>query len=126
MMGLRGGSLGRGMPHPQSLPIQSEEELDRCIKEASTSGNWMAYSSMCAYIREAHALQKEMRSPVQNMALVKWKTPSWVLPEARPFVKANGLNVLAGVNTPCLVDLPEEWAHWLWRYPKEASSRPGV
>ena len=59
MMGLQGGSLGRGMPRPHSLPIQSEE-LDRRIKEASTSGNWTAYSSMRAYIREAHALQKEM------------------------------------------------------------------
>ena len=59
-MGLRGGSLGRGMLHPQSLPIQNEEELDRRIKEASTSGNWTVYSSMCAYIREAHAMQKEM------------------------------------------------------------------
>ena len=81
MMGLRKGSLGRGMPCPQSLPMQSEE-LDHRIKEASTSENWMAYSSMHAYIREAHALQKEMRSPVQNMALVKWKTPSWEIGRA--------------------------------------------
>ena len=116
MMGLRGGSMGRGMPRPLSLSIQNKEELDRRIEEASTSGNWMAYSSMCAYIREAHAMQKEMRSPVQNTALVKWKTPSWVLPEARLFVKANDLNVLAGVNMPRLADSPEEWAHWLWRY----------
>ena len=71
-------------------------------------------------------MQKEMRSPVQNTALVKWKTPSWVPPEARPFVKANDPTVLAGVNTPRLADSPEEWAHWLWRYPKEASLRPGV
>ena len=125
-MGLRGGSLGCGMPCPQSLSIQNEEELDHHIEEASTSGNWTAYSSMRAYIREAHAMQKEMRSLVQNTALVKWKTPSWVPLEARPFVKANDPNVLAGVNMPRLADLPEEWAHWLWRYPKEASSRPGV
>ena len=118
--------MGCGMPCPLSLSIQNEEELDCRIEEASTSGNWTVYSSMCAYIREAHAMQKEMRSPVQNMALVKWKTPSWVPPEARPFVKANNLNVLARVNTPHLADSPEEWAHWLWRYPKEASSRPGV
>ena len=125
-MGLRGGSTGRGMPRPLSLSIQNEEELDRRIEEASTSGNWTAYSSMRAYIREVHAMQKEMRSLVQNMALVKRKTPSWVPPEARPFVEANDPNVLAGVNTPRLADSPEEWAHWLWRYPKEASSRPGV
>ena len=59
-MGLQGGSLGCGMPHPQTLLIQNEEELDHCIEEVSTSGNWMVYSSMCAYIQEAHALQKEM------------------------------------------------------------------
>ena len=60
MMGLRGGLLGCGMPCPQSLFIKNKEELDRCIKVASMSGNWTAYLSMCAYIWEAHALQKEM------------------------------------------------------------------
>ena len=109
-MGLQGGSLECGMPRPQSLLIQNEEELDCCIKEVSTSGNWMVYSSMHAYIEEAHALQKEMQLPVQNTALVKWKTPSWVPLEARPFVKANDPNVLARVNTPCLVESLEEWA----------------
>ena len=40
-------------------PITAQE-LDCRIEEVNTSGNWTAYLSMCAYIWEAHALQKEM------------------------------------------------------------------
>jgi len=38
-------------------------------------------------MQEVHLLAKEARSPLQNAALVKWKTPNWVLAEARPLTK---------------------------------------
>jgi hypothetical protein len=34
--------------------------------------------------------------------------------------------VPTGVNMPRLMDPPEEWARWLWCYPREASHRPGI
>lgn len=111
---------------PCPLFIQDEVELDRYIATANTPGNWHALSNMRSYVREAHALSKDLRSPMQNSALIKWKTPSWVPSEARQPPKQVDPSVPVGVNTPRLTDPPEEWARWLWRYPSEAVRRPGV
>ena len=63
---------------------------------------------------------------MQNAALVKWKTPNWVPAEARPLAKQSDLSIPVGINTPRTTDPPEEWARWLWRYPREAAMCPGI
>jgi len=55
---------------------------------------------MHAYVQEVHLLAKEVQTPLQNAALVKWKTPNWVPAEARPLVKQSDLSTLVGINTP--------------------------
>jgi len=47
---------------------------------------------------------------MQNAGLLKWKTLSWVPADARPLVKWNNLNIPEGVNIPCIMDPPEDWA----------------
>jgi hypothetical protein len=69
---------------------------------------------------------KELHSLVQNAVLTRWKIPSWLLPEARPPQKVGNPNAPTGVNTPRHSDSHEEWAHWLWRYPREAATCPGI
>jgi len=81
---------------------------------------------MCAYVQEAHLLAKEAWSLLQNAALVKWKTPNWVPAEARPLAKQSDLSTLVGINMPQTTELPEEWARWLWRYPREVATHPGI
>jgi len=75
------------MPQANSLNIRTEGELDQYITMAHISGSWVAYSNMHAYMQEAHLLAKEVWSPLQNTALVKWKTPNWVPAEARPLTE---------------------------------------
>jgi hypothetical protein len=74
---------------------------------------------MRAYVQEVNMTPKELHSPVQNTVLAKWKIPAWVPPEARPPPKVGNPNAPAGVNMPRHSDSPEEWARWLWRYPRE-------
>jgi len=81
---------------------------------------------MRTYVQEAHLLAKEAQSPLQNTALVKWKTPNWVPAEARPLRKQSDLSTPVGINMPWTTDPPEEWARWLWRYPREAATHPGI
>jgi len=81
---------------------------------------------MCTYVQEAHLLAKEAWSPLQNTTLVKWKTPNWVPAEARPLVKQSDPSTLVGINMPQTTDPPEEWARWLWIYPREAVTCPGI
>jgi len=89
-------------------------------------GSWAAYSNMHAYVQEAHLLAKEAWSPMQNTALVKWKTPNWVPAEVRPLIRQSDPNTPVRINTPQTTDPPEEWARWLWRYPREATMCPGI
>jgi len=63
---------------------------------------------------------------MQNTALVKWKTPNWVPAEARPLTRQSDPNTLVMINTPQTTDPSEEWARWLWRYPREAVMHPGI
>jgi len=84
------------------------------------------YSNMRTYVREAHLLAKEAWSPLQNATLVKWKTPNWVPAEARPLAKQSDPSTPVGINTPRTTNPPEEWARWLWRYPREAATHPGI
>ena len=63
---------------------------------------------------------------MKNTSQVKWKTPNWVPAEARPLAKQSDLSTLVGINTPQTTDPPEEWARWLWRYPREAATHPGI
>jgi hypothetical protein len=63
---------------------------------------------------------------MQNAALLKWKTLGWVLIEARPPVRGGDQNAPAGVNMPRLTDPAQDWARWMWRYPREAETCPGI
>jgi len=63
---------------------------------------------------------------MQNTTLVKWKTPNWVLAEARLLTRQSNPNTPVRINTPRTTDPPEEWARWLWRYPREAVTHPGI
>ena len=98
--GMRGGMSAQGLGRSSQLLIQNEDELRRYVELANTPGNWAAYLSMRAYVHEAHLLQKEQRSMMQNAALLVWKTPNWVPAEARLLTKVSDGNVAAGVNTP--------------------------
>jgi len=73
-----------------------------------------------------HLLAKEAQSPLQNATLVKWKIPNWVLAEARPLMKQSDSSTLVGINTPQTTDPTKEWARWLWRYPREVVTCPGI
>jgi len=73
-----------------------------------------------------HLLAKEAWSLLHNTALVKWKTPNWVPAEARPLAKQSDPSTPVGINMPQTTDPPEEWARWLWRYPREAAMHPGI
>jgi len=46
--------------------------------------------------------------------------------EARPLTRQSDPNTPVGINTPQTTDPPEEWARWLWRYPREAVMCPGI
>ena len=111
--------------HPPMI-LRSMEELNQHLEAANVPGNNLALARMRAYVREAQDLPKEARSPVQNEALIKWKIPKWVPQESRPAARGVGPNTPAGINTPRLSDPPEEWARWIWRYPREADTRPGI
>jgi len=63
---------------------------------------------------------------MQNAAMVKWKTPSWVPAGMRPLMKQSNPNTPAGMNTPQVMGPPEEWAQWLWRYPREVMMFPVI
>jgi hypothetical protein len=63
---------------------------------------------------------------MQNAALLKWKTPGWEPIEACLPVRGSDQNAPAGVNTPRLMDPAEDWARWMWRYPREAEMCPGI
>jgi len=76
--------------------------------------------------KTAHLLAKEAQSPLQNTILVKWKTPNWVPAEARPLAKQSDPKHTGGIKTPQTTDPPEEWARWLWRYPREVAMHPGI
>jgi hypothetical protein len=117
----RGSPFGRPMPRYAGLVIASVEELEQHLEAANTPRNELAVAHMHAYVREANMTPEELRSLVQNTALAKWKIPVWVLPP-----KVGNPNAFAGVNMPRHSDSPEEWARWLWRYPREAFTRPGI
>jgi hypothetical protein len=122
----RGSPFGRRMSRPTGFVIRSLEELYQHLEVANTPGNELAVAWMRAYIREAQNVPKETRSLVQCKALTRWKIPTCVLAEARPTQRVGDPNAPAVVNTPWLADPPEEWARWLWRYPREAETRPGI
>jgi len=63
---------------------------------------------------------------MQNTAVVKWKTPNWVPAEVRPLTRQSDQNTPVRINTPQTTDPPEEWARWLWRYPREVATHPGI
>jgi len=46
--------------------------------------------------------------------------------EARPLMKQSDPNTLVRINMPWTTDPPEEWARWLWRYPREVAMHPGI
>jgi hypothetical protein len=124
---VRQGGFG-GHPTLRLLPlvISSVEELEQHLEAANIQGNELALTRMRAYVRDTQNVPRENRSPMQNVALLKWKTPGWVLIEACPPVRGGDQNVPAGVNTPRLTDPAEDWARWMWRYPREAETHPGI
>jgi len=123
---LQGRARGNMIPWASALNIGTKGELYQYIAMAHLLGSWAAYSNMCAYVQEAHLLPKEAWSLMQNTALVKWKTPNWVPAEVRPLTRQSDPNTPVRINTPWTTDPPEEWARWLWRYPREAVTCPGI
>ena len=101
-------------------------QLDNYIEAANRHGDMTAVARMRAYVREAQLMSREERSPLQEAALTKWRIPDWVPAEGRSSAKAGDPNAPAGVNTPRMTDSPEEWARWMWRYPRELTTRPGI
>ena len=67
----RGGFGGHVPPRLPTLIILSVEELERHLDAANIPGNELALSHMRAYVRDAQNIPREMRSPVQNTALMK-------------------------------------------------------
>jgi hypothetical protein len=122
----RGGFGGHSTPRLLPLVISSAEELEQHLEAANIQGNELALTCMRAYIWDTQNILRENRSPMQNAALLKWKTLGWVLIEARPPVRGGEQNAPAGVNTPRLTDPAEDWMRWMWRYPREAEMRPGI
>ena len=122
----RGGFGGHAPPRLPTLIIPSMEELEWHLDAANIPGNKLALSRMRTYVRDAQNVPREMRSPVQNAALMKWKTPGWVPAEMKPPGKSGEQNAPPGVNTPRLTDPAEDWAWWMWRYPREAETHPGI
>jgi hypothetical protein len=102
------------------------EELDHHLDMASVPENKLALTCMHAYVRDAQNILKEARSLVQNTALLKWKILGWVLAEAQPPVKGSDKDAPVRVNIPRLTDSPEEWAWWMWRYPRKVETCPGI
>jgi hypothetical protein len=120
-MGMRGGRVPQCTVRNDQLLITSMEELEFHLKRTETPGDERGVARMHAYVCEAQMVKKEERSPLQDAALLKWKTPSWVA------VTGSGdPNVPVGVNTPRLIDSLDEWARWLWRYPREVDVCPGI
>jgi hypothetical protein len=72
------------------------EELEQHLEAAKIQGNELALIRMLAYVWDAQNVPRENRSPMQNAALLKWKTPGWVPIEARPPVRGGDQNVPAG------------------------------
>jgi len=46
--------------------------------------------------------------------------------EARKLTRQSNPNTLVRINTPQTTDPPEEWAIWLWRYPREVATCPWI
>jgi len=122
----RRGLRGHPAPRLPPLVISNVEELEWHLEAANIQGNKLALTCMHAYVRDTQNVPRENQSPMQNTALLKWKTPAWVPTEARPLARGGDHNTQAGVNTPRLTDPVEDWARWMWRYPREAEMRPGI
>jgi hypothetical protein len=105
---------------------QQLEELEQHLEVANIQGNELALTHMQAYIWNTQNVPRENRSPMQNAALLKWKTLGWVPIEACLPVRGSEQNAPAGVNMPRLTDPAEDWARWMWRYPREAETCPGI
>jgi hypothetical protein len=91
----RGGF--RGHPTPRLPPLViSSVELEQHLEVANIQGNELALTRMRAYVRDTQNVPRENRSPMQNAALLKWKTPGWVPIEARPPVRGGDQNAPAG------------------------------
>jgi hypothetical protein len=101
------------------LMITSMEELEFHLSRAETPGDKRAVAWMCAYVRDTQLVRTEEQLPLQDAALLKWKTPSWV-----SVTRTGDPNAPIGVNTPRLIDSPDKWARWLWRYPQEVDVCP--
>jgi hypothetical protein len=97
------------------------EELEQHLEVANMLHNELVVTCMHAYVQEVNLTPKELHSLVQNTMLTRWKIPSWVPPQ-----KVGYPNAPTGVNRPRHSDSLEEWAHWLWRYPREAAMHPGI
>jgi hypothetical protein len=119
----RGGFRGHSTLRLLPLVISSVEELEQHLEAANIQGNELALTRMRAYIQDTQNVLRENQSPMQNAALLKWKTPGWVPIKAHLPVRGGEQNAPAGVNTPRLMD---PGARWMWRYPREVETHPGI
>jgi hypothetical protein len=81
------------------------EELEFHLNRAEIPGDEGVVAQMHAYICEAQLVQKGECSLLQDAALMKWKTPSWV-----SMMRLGDPNAPVRVNMPLLIDSPEGWA----------------
>jgi hypothetical protein len=84
-----------------------------------------AVMSMRIFAREAHAAGTN-RSPLQSLGLTRWRLPEWV-PSDQQSLWATTRPADPSWMEMLRQDAPmEEWARWLWRYPQNLVSKPGI
>ncbi|KAF8227707.1 hypothetical protein L208DRAFT_1379662 [Tricholoma matsutake] len=103
----------------------NEEELTELIRRAHEDKNMGAVLAMRIFAWDAHTVGAS-RSPLQSLALTRWRLPNWVPPDQRsPWATTRPAD-------PSRMEMPrqdapvEEWARWLWRYPQNLLSKPGI
>jgi len=103
----------------------NEAELTELIRRAHEDKHMGAVLSMRIFARDAHSAGAN-RSPLQSMGLTRWRLPEWVPSDQRsPWATTRPAD-------PSRMEMPrqdapiEEWARWLWRYPQNLLSKPGI
>jgi len=125
-VGLWGGLRGNMMPQANSLNIRTKGKLDQYIAAAHISGSWAVYSNMHTYVQEAHLLAKEVWSPLQNAAPGQMEDTQLGASRGKATRETEWPEHTSRDKHPQTTDPPEEWARWLWRYPREVAMCPGI
>jgi hypothetical protein len=103
----------------------NEAELTELIRRAHEEKHMGAVLSMRIFARDAHAAGAN-RSPLQSMGLTRWRLPEWVPSDQRSPWSAARPADSSRMEMPRQDAPVEEWARWLWRYPQNLVSKPGI